>query len=599
LILRSTIRALRPARWALLLSLAAALLLPATSRAATAAEVAALKAAPCPAYEVLYAHTYEAARVAAAKSGDFEVVHGLPTAHLVPPIDWNADPYLSQTWRHYEHSLDWLDVLLYAYRTTGDLAALAQARDVALDWVKANPYGGASTPEGAWKDDVVGTRAGYLAYVTRAAACKGLLSDAQASDLLDSLEQHASYLADPKNHPEMNHGLFVDFGLGMLGVYLPFLPDAQGWVDLARQRYVKLLHDRVVEQEGAWTENTPAYQADITNLTDRFVQYVDPDPDLAALAERMHDATGWFVLPDGGLAPFGDANPLVIPSWVSNAGRGHAGLHSMPEAGYAMVKEPHSYLAVTSSFHNVTHKHADELSFELYDHGHRIVTDTGHYDYDPGPWHALELLAKAHSVLTVDDANFPVDRKHGLYYGSGIEATGQGSGWYGILATNPLLAPQGVSHRRLFLYKPGVALLVVDMVRSSGQHTYRRYFQLGPGVHKAQSELRRRVTLSASGFHGFLRSPGSLEAAKGAMDPVQGWSFTGYRVRQPRWTLDYRSAGAAANYLAEIGLRRAAPRAKLLWASVNGARIRLRGFHGKISVLRVFHRGQSLRVKVG
>ena len=42
------------------------------------------------------------------------------------------------------------------------------------------------------------------------------------------------------------------------------------------------------------------------------------------------------------------------------------------------------YLAVTDGFHNLTHEHADELSFELFDHGAGIVSDTGLYHKDPG-----------------------------------------------------------------------------------------------------------------------------------------------------------------------------------------------------------------------
>ena len=104
------------------------------------------------------------------------------------------------------------------------------------------------------------------------------------------------------------------------------------------------------------------------------------------------------------------------------------------------MKEPstQSFLAVASAFHNLSHKHADELSFELFDRGYRIVSDTGLYNKDQNRFWKHQRSAQAHSTLTVDQRNFRLRRNRA--YGSGIQATGQGAtGWYGIQAHNPLV----------------------------------------------------------------------------------------------------------------------------------------------------------------
>ena len=67
-----------------------------------------------------------------------------------------------------------------------------------------------------------------------------------------------------------------------------------------------------------------------------------------------------------------------------------------------------------------------------------------------------------------------------LAYGSGLIAAGEGEGWYAIEGRNRLLEGQGVDHQRLFLYRPGTALVIVDHVRSDVAHTYTRYLQLHP-----------------------------------------------------------------------------------------------------------------------
>lgn len=269
----------------------------------------------------------------------------------------------------------------------------------------------------------------------------------------------------------------------------------------------------------------------------------------------------------------------------------------MRRSGYAVVKLPHSYLGVKASFHFTTHKQGDDLNFELYDRGHRIVTDTGLYDYDFDRWEQYSRSSRAHSVLTVDGVDFPYDDQK-LAYGSGIRATGRGAGWYAVLGTNPLLRLQGVRHRRLFLYRPGRALLVVDMVRAARRHVYRRYFQLGPDVNKRGRGAG--LALSAPGFRGSLREDGEPErrqATRGARHPISGWSFPDYRQRVPRWTVVYRSVAASANYLSTLGLDgRDSPRARLLRASARRVRVVLSARDGRRSVIAVSRRGHNLEV---
>ena len=183
----------------------------------------------------------------------------------------------------------------------------------------------------------------------------------------------------------------------------------------------------------------------------------------------MKRAAAWFVEPDDEMTQFGDSYLFRVPPWGLRIADRLRGLEAFPRAGFAFVRAPgrdeagDGYLGVASDFHNTTHKHADELSFELYDHGHRIVSDTGLYHKDPGRIRDFVLSARAHSVLTVDRQGFPI-LDPSKAYGSGLVGTGRGDGWFAIEGTNPLLRDQGVRHTRLFLYRPGEALVVVDDV---------------------------------------------------------------------------------------------------------------------------------------
>ncbi len=538
--------------------------------------------------------SWSPSQVAAAQGGDFEVREGKP-AHLVPPVDWTQDPYGDRSWVHYLHGFRWLDELLYAYVHDGDVQALAQARDLLLDWIASNPLP-SGEPEQSWTDKTVGDRSGYLGFVTRAAACRGLLSDAQASTLLDSLRQHATVLADPERYEANNHGLFVDFGLALIGDYLRFLPDGQADLALARSRFRSTFAGRLEESEGMWLEHSTGYQFIVLRLVEDFAALFDPGTYDAELA-GMRDAAGWLVTPGGDQVGYGDSKQGRAPDWARERAAGDEGLRLMPRSGLAAVNDGGGYLLVTAGFHNRTHKHADDLGFDLYDRGRDLVTDSGNLNYNLDKWRAFSRSVAAHSVLSVGNAEFPIDDEENIY-GSGILAGGHAHGWYAIEGENPLLRPRGVRHRRFFLYLPGRALLVVDVVNARRRHTYHRRLQLAPGL-----QTRRRhgkLVLRDDGFHGALRESGHAARkaiVEGRYKPPGGWSFPAGRDRVARPTVELNSRARSARFVSALGLR-GAVRARVLRARGRSLRVRMRGRAlDRAQTVSVSRSGERLRIR--
>ena len=117
----------------------------------------ALERAPCPAPYLAIDRktTYSHGEIAKARAGTFDI-KGHPTK-LVPPIDWSMDPYNSKSFRGVLAGMKWIDALIYAARR-GDRAALAQARDIALDWVEHNPRHQPPTDK-SWENKIIGDRA--------------------------------------------------------------------------------------------------------------------------------------------------------------------------------------------------------------------------------------------------------------------------------------------------------------------------------------------------------------------------------------------------------------------------------------------------------
>jgi heparinase II/III-like protein len=522
-------------------------------------QVSALLRQPCPRALPGTDVSANSRKLESSRQASFEVLN--KPVRLRPPVDWQAlNPYDSDTWRSKLQGWGWVDPLVVrVYR--GDAAAVREARDLVLDWIRANPAGDGD----GWKNKVSGTRAMYFAYITRAAACRHALSRDQAKTLLVSLDDHGSFLAKKKQNKRGNHGLFAAEGLLVLSGYAPFLSDASAWHELAGGRVARGLSQQVQPREAVDLEHSPGYHFLVISLVDQLLGIPGQRSGyLAALDRRMRAVAPWFVMPDGYVTRLGDTVRKPAPEWARREAPGYRGLSPTRLSGFAIVKEPGAFLSVAAGYHpGAVHKQADELTFELYDRGRPIVTDTGRYGAarkqggSKEPAVAFTKSAMAHSVLLVDNRDFRFEGQRP--YGTAIQATGQGAGWYAIEGTNPLLRPQGVTHRRLFLYRPGVALVVVDLVSSRSRHIYTRQFQFDPGLRVQRSGAAFR--LRAPGFDGWLTQapgPGELDPSlvRGQRRPLLGWTTSENKFVPfiPRFVARYPARATSARYVAVIGL---------------------------------------------
>ncbi len=556
----------------MLVGLALMLMAPA-AEAAGAREVDALMAAPCPVpYEAVSRRVWSARDQANAMRGRYVVLSASKPVKIRPPADWSFDPIDSRRFRSEYFALNYLDTLFYIYSVSdlydraAKVRALERARALALDFIRQNPFGGRGVDERAWGNKTAGDRVGYLGYLTRALACEGMLRGSQARVLLDSLAFHGKFLSRPTVYSPSNHGLFIDLGLGLLARYAPFLTNAKRWDLLSQNRFRETLLRRVFPSEGIWLEHSPSYQFLILSTLDVFVRATRPeDPLLESLLARMRAAGSAFVMPDGRIPQFGDSYLDFAPASASPEPGLDAlmeplrtdGLTVFPRSGYAMVRNAasSSYLAIASSFHNRSHKHADDLSFELFEDGQRIVNDTGLYEKDTGRYTDFQRSSQAHSTLTVDGRSFG---QKDPPYGSGLIATGGGvSSWFGVLAKNPRTERQGVVHERLFLYRPTDALIVVDRITTRKRHDYDRRFQLGPNLTVTPRE--GALGLAAPGFSGEISDDTSLSGSRsrrvrGNRRTLEGFNFPFFRTREPRWTIDFQSSGRSSVHATTISL---------------------------------------------
>lgn len=476
---------------------------------------------------------------------------------LKPPIDWLADPHGSRSWRYELHTLTWLNEALARHARGGDVESLAVARNIAVDWAHAHLRASAEQSEFAWYDMAVGLRAPYLAYVLRAGLVEEILDDADAGLLLEAVERHGAELTKGRNYAAAgNHGLFQDEGLYLLARFLPSLPVAEAWRELALSRMRATLEVTVSFEDGAHLEHSPAYQFAIVDLLARLATDPGELPTFQALRERMCRTAAWQTTPRGRMAQLGDTDDLPAPPWARDTASRLEGVHFLSAAGQAFVRHGDSYLAVTAGYHGTMHKHADDGGFLLIEGGRVVLGDAGRWGYYEDEADRLYARsAAAHNVLTVDGGDF--DWREAEPYGSALEAVGEADGWYAIGLGNPLLGGQGVTHKRLLCYQPGRALVIFDQTRSQRQRHYLRHFHFGPDL-QVRSEGGDTLTIQGDGIAATLTelSGGTeIDLNRGMEDaPHLGWTYPGDRERTEVWTARLRSSGEDMDFTTAISL---------------------------------------------
>jgi hypothetical protein len=203
-------------------------------------------------------------------------------------------------------------------------------------------------------------------------------------------------------------------------------------------------------------------------------------------------------------------------------------------------------------------------------------------------------------VLTVDGQDLPIADPD-LAYGSGLLAAGAGDGWYAIEGENALLEPQGVRHRRLFLYRPGTALIIVDEVRSDALHTYTRYLQFHPHVDVRAGGPQGSLQLKAAALSGWVYdlptdTPTTRSKVRGQKEPLQGWTSPRFRVFHPRWAVAYSDQASTETHAISISLDETDLHASGVRTSGAHAVVELIDASGAKSAIEVARQGRTLSI---
>jgi hypothetical protein len=528
-----------------------------------------------------------------------------PPIPLQPPVAWTDAGRDNRSLEFNLHAWDGLGSILGAYAATGGDRFIDFAVAVADDWARINTD--PSDDESfAWYDMAIGLRAYRLAFILDVSAREERFGDDLVGRLLDSALLHLRALQDDRKFaPHSNHGFFFAAGQLALARRFPELPGAEEAMAQGYKRMHRLLGTQFSE-EGVHNEHSPDYHR---MVLDTFLgllrEGLIDEPDISERSDRIQEALAWFILPDGTLAAFGDSPRRRLgrkaPAKFTNAvlqyalTRGDRGappprtMRAFPSAGYVVVRDGwpagdqdpggQSYLAQTCAFHSRVHKHADDLSFIWFDHGHELLADSGRYGYlgrtEPGSdlwndgfWYADPARiyvesTKAHNTVEIDGRNLP--RVGVEPYGSALVDSGAKAGVHYTLAR---VTHWGrVEHQRALLFRPGSWLVVLDRVVADGteSHSVVQRFQFAPELRLRRAETGPGLTfdVGASGPALHVRPffPATLvEPVRGQAEPdLLGWVSRKDEHLQMCWTAGFAGSGADVTLATLFSLEPDAP----------------------------------------
>ncbi|MFD2026051.1 heparinase II/III domain-containing protein [Promicromonospora aerolata] len=456
-----------------------------------------------------------------------------PVATIGFPVDWDQDPFGQRNWRAQLHMLRWLDPAR-RLAAQGDATAMVFWESVVTDWITKNPPR-TDKSSYAWADMIDGVRVHALLV--------GLPYVSDQSGLLEALDVHGQWLADPANLGHDNHALHQHAALAMVGSALR----KDAWLDLAVRRIDEYVVDGY-DEHGVNAEAAPGYWL----LNYRWLRDVGHRLELAgrqssaiaAALTRIPQTIVHATRPDGMIEEIGDTAPrqrLVAGeadelTYVATEGaegspptetavlygRGYAfGRSGWGETARQPAEE--SFYSLRFGRADATHGHQDGGGLTYFAGGKPVLVDAGKYAYvrDEGRVYALGRLG--HNIVHIRGKKYDKSTSVELVASRLTDS-------FDYFHVRDLGYPGVTLDRRVVYSRQSEALLVLDSVRAADDVVAEARWHLHEDS-RATVAGRGRVDVRNAGSPAAILWGGSapeIQLVTGGTDPMDGW-------RSPVW----------------------------------------------------------------
>ena len=411
------------------------------------------------------------------------------------PIGWSDNPFADENWCFQLNAWRMIDPYIREWLATEDPNYIVDSFRYVKDWYFYIKNGSASTSKHLWSDMATGIRALRLAYYLKLYK-DNIFQFESNSDLMilyELIDMHAEKLLDKDKLTLTNHGLFQIFGLNLLHRVASDRPSL-----FQADKYViesfNLLFNNQYTEQAVHKEHSPEYHAFVTAIiiklgAHKFIS----DPLLGSKIAKAVHISKWFLFPRNRISMVGDSYKNIkissenydcsMPEIIQSNFPG-VFINDLSDSGYVIVRKYSdgisidSMLILNGSCYSMVHKHADDLSFELFENNCMVVVDAGKYSYNINDDRRYIISADAHSIPKIKDVTILPNTVD--LYGSALNSVNLNAD--AIVLSGSISRKKLFSNNRELHYRPGDYLIIIDNLESVSDHNFVSELQINPDL---------------------------------------------------------------------------------------------------------------------
>lgn len=354
------------------------------------------------------ASKYYEKNISEYKKGNLVIKDNLDPIKFNNLIDWNykhADN--ARTYQVYLHSLNIVKDFVQMYLKTNEKKYLKEARNIIINWYNKNFD--LNTSNLAWNEHAASYRINNIIYFQEYSANIKL-----SSRIFKALiTKHVDFLNDDKNYRDNNHGIMMDNSLLVASYYLE---DEEKKELIISKIFYRLSYSikRDFSYKGLHLENSPEYHRlvlTLLNRSKRILQELNkPFPkEIIDILDNARKITSIFIKPNRQYPVIGDTGTIFdkkIPKKFIDLIDYEAGLSIFNNKNSNKISES-TWLLFKSGYQSKTHKHMDDLSFNLFVDGVDIFIDSGKYNYEiSNPIRESIVSPEGHSTIYIEGKKY-------------------------------------------------------------------------------------------------------------------------------------------------------------------------------------------------
>ncbi len=492
----------------------------------------------------------------------------VPAWPIKLPIDWDTDPFDDRNWRFQLHAWRLIDPYLRAYHRNKDKAELDKAVEIIADWYDFH-IDQKQTSGMQWYDMSTGLRAMKLAWLWGEIGDNNTdINENDQAKIKRLMEIHIEKLLDQELLSTGNHGYFQLVGLRLLCNNKDFSTSCKNEEEYNDRNIMVLLKNQFTAQ-GIHRENAPYYHHFALNTLNKLNVEALYGSQIAETVQQANKLTPWMLHPDKSFARIGDSEgKLNLKTQISDKPQtindSEVLIGDFIDSGYFILRTPMDtpvekatqlFISGTSNLEYDGHKHADELSFELFHKGKLVILDSGKYSYNDNPHRKYVLSAQAHNTLSLE--NIRVSRRD--VEGSGSKLSSYKNDENIITVNGSVTRPGLFTQKRTFKISPFDKIIISDTFTSHVPWTeklknfsldtvFTSNLHLHPEL-KVNKSSDRSITVDDYANIELITTDCKLNVVTGQKDPLLGWASFAYNEIGPTTVLQARcpvtSAGEA------------------------------------------------------